>query len=115
MSTYNIQFRDKIRQFPKIYFLSYRKNFVGLKKQFEIAMVNEPSVFELLRFDYFILFLPIYTEWTISLKEPGYSISYKIACAPRSVCVSDQADQSLRRAPYGLKGSQVPLGGERRR
>ena len=52
MSTYNIQFHDKIRKFPEIFvFLRYRKNFVGLKNKFESAMVNEPSGFELLRFD----------------------------------------------------------------
>ena len=39
MSTHNIQFHDKIR-------IS-----LGLKNEFELAMVNEPSVFELLRFD----------------------------------------------------------------
>ena len=52
MSTHNIQFHDKIRKFPKIFvFLSCRKNFVGAKNEFELAIVNEPSVFELLRFD----------------------------------------------------------------
>ena len=29
----------------------YRKNFVGAKNEFELAMVNEPSVLELSRFD----------------------------------------------------------------
>ena len=47
----SIQFRDKVRKFPKFFvFLSYRKNFEGTKNEFELAMVNEPSVFELLRF-----------------------------------------------------------------
>ena len=32
-------------------FLSYRKNFVGNQNEFELATVNEPSVFELLKFD----------------------------------------------------------------
>ena len=52
MSTLNIQFQDKIRKFPEIFiFLSYRKNFLGLKNEFELAIVNEPSVFEPSRFD----------------------------------------------------------------
>ena len=52
MSTYNAQFHDKIRKIPEIFvFLSCRKNFVGTQKEFELAMVNEPSVFELLSFD----------------------------------------------------------------
>ena len=53
MSTHNIKFHDYLRQFPYIFvFFSYRKNFAGTKNEFELAMVNEPSVFELLRFDY---------------------------------------------------------------
>ena len=52
MSAHNIQFHDKIRKFPYVFvFLSYRKNFLRTHKRFELAMVNEPSVFELLRFD----------------------------------------------------------------
>ena len=48
MSTHNIQFHNEIRK-PLIFvFLIYRKNFVGSQK---LSMVNEPSVFELLRFD----------------------------------------------------------------
>ena len=31
--------------------MSCRKNFVGTKNEFRLAMVNEPSMFELLRFD----------------------------------------------------------------
>ena len=52
MSTHNIQFHDKIRKFPFIFvFLrAIRKISLGLKNEFELAMVNEPSVFELLRF-----------------------------------------------------------------
>ena len=51
MSTHNIQFHHKIRKFPKYFFFwSFRKNFVGTKNEFELAMVNEPSVFEPLRF-----------------------------------------------------------------
>ena len=41
----------KLSENPWFVFLSYRKNFVGLKNEFELAVVNEPSVFELLRFD----------------------------------------------------------------
>ena len=52
MSTFNIQFYGKIRKFPTIFvFLSYRKNFVGTQKRVRITMVNEPSRFEVLRFD----------------------------------------------------------------
>ena len=52
MSTNNIQFHDKTRTFSLIFvFMSYLKNFVGTQKEFELAMVNKPSVFELLRFD----------------------------------------------------------------
>ena len=51
MSTHIIQFHDKIRKFPYIFvFLGYRKK-KGLKNEFELAMVDEPSRFELLRFD----------------------------------------------------------------
>ena len=50
MSTHNIQFNDK-KIFLNIVFLSYRKKFVETQNEFELAMVNEPSVFELLRFD----------------------------------------------------------------
>ena len=52
MSTHNIQFHDKIRKFPQIFvFLSYRKKIVpGLKNEFQLDMIKEPSVFELLRF-----------------------------------------------------------------
>ena len=39
MSIHNIQFHDKIRKIPYMFdFLSYRKNFVGLKNEFELAM-----------------------------------------------------------------------------
>ena len=57
MSTHNIQFHDQIRKFPWIFvFLSYRENFVGTQKnEFALAMVNEPSAFELLRFDCVII------------------------------------------------------------
>ena len=52
MSTHNIQFHDKIRNCPEVFvFLRCRKNFMGLKNEFELAMVNESSMFELLRFD----------------------------------------------------------------
>ena len=52
MSTHNIQFHNEIRKLPLMFvFLIYRKNFIGTQNrvQFELAMVNEPSV--LLRFD----------------------------------------------------------------
>ena len=50
MNTYNIQFHDKIRKFPEL--LVFLKNFV----EFELTMVNEPSVFEPSRFDCRYLF-----------------------------------------------------------
>ena len=37
--------------------MRYRKNFVGLKNKFESAMVNEPSGFELLRFDCILIII----------------------------------------------------------
>ena len=38
MNTHNIQFHDKIRNFPLIFvFLSYRKKFVGTKKRVRIS------------------------------------------------------------------------------
>ena len=53
MSTYIIRFHDKIRIFPQIFvFLSYRKNFVGTQNEFESAMVNEPSILQLLKVYY---------------------------------------------------------------
>ena len=49
MSTHNIQFYDETGKLPLIFvFMIYRKNF---KNKFELAMVKEPMVFELLRFD----------------------------------------------------------------
>ena len=52
MSTHNVQFRDKIRNFPKYLFsCAIGRIMCGLKNEFELAMVNEPSVVELLRFD----------------------------------------------------------------
>ena len=52
MSTHNVQFRDKIRNFPKYLFsCAIRSISWGLKNEFELVMVNEPSVIELLRFD----------------------------------------------------------------
>ena len=76
MSPHNIQFHDKIKKNTKILvFLSYRKNFVGLKNEFEIAVVNEPSVFELLRFDCIILFRPCSVA-----SDPGLTICPRPAC-----------------------------------
>ena len=41
----------------KIYFLELSEEFLGTQKnEFELAMVNEPLVFELLRFDYILNF-----------------------------------------------------------
>ena len=52
MSTHNIEVHDKIREFPWILVsLSCRRISLALKNEFELAMVNEPSVFELLMFD----------------------------------------------------------------
>ena len=53
MSTHNIQFHDKIRKNPLIIrFLELSEEIsYGLKNVFELAMVNEPSMFELLWFD----------------------------------------------------------------
>ena len=58
MSTHNIQFHDKIKKKIPIGITSY-----GLIKEFELAMVNESSVFELLRFD--CIFSQV-VEWTCS-------------------------------------------------
>ena len=49
MSTHNIPFYDKIRNF--FVFLSYLKKFVMNQKRVQISDVNKPSVFELLRFN----------------------------------------------------------------
>ena len=49
MNTHNIQFHDKISLI--ICFLELAEEFRRDKNEFELAMVNEPSVFELLRFD----------------------------------------------------------------
>ena len=50
MSTHSIHFQDKIidLKLSKLYYhiYSYGKSFYGLKNQVEIAVVNEPSVFE---------------------------------------------------------------------
>ena len=55
MSTHNIHFQDKILdlKLPQLYYYisSYgKKTFYGLKNEFEIAVVNELSVFEPLKF-----------------------------------------------------------------
>ena len=53
MSTYNIQFHDKNKKsslnicFPELSEESCRDS----KNEFELSTLNEPSVFELLRFD----------------------------------------------------------------
>ena len=52
MSTHNIQFHDEIKKILLFfYFVAIGRTSQGLKNKFELAMVNEPSVFELLRFD----------------------------------------------------------------
>ena len=51
MSTQNIQFHNKLRKFPKVLdFLSYRKKLIRIQNVFELDMVNEPWMIELLRF-----------------------------------------------------------------
>ena len=53
MSTHNIQLHDRVRKFHQnfnICFLKLSEEFAGTKTEFESAMVNEPSMFELLRF-----------------------------------------------------------------
>ena len=55
MSTHNIHFQYKMRQFLKnipkyLVFLTYTKDFLGTQNEFESATVNEPSVFESLKF-----------------------------------------------------------------
>ena len=53
MSTHNKQFHDKIRKKSvNICFLELTEKLRrASKNEFELAMVNEPSVFELSRFD----------------------------------------------------------------
>ena len=50
MSTHNIHFHDKIRKFPYLFSLAIGRISYRLKNVFELAVVNEPSVFVLLRF-----------------------------------------------------------------
>ena len=54
LSLHNIHFQDKIKDLKlsqHYYYIStYGKSFQGLKNEFEIAVVNEPSVFEPLKF-----------------------------------------------------------------
>ena len=52
MCSHNIQFHGTMRKCPSIFvLLSYWKNFVGTKNEFQFAMVKKPSVFKLSRFD----------------------------------------------------------------
>ena len=52
MSAHSKQFHDKIRVSLDICFLKLsEKNQMGLQNKFELALVNESSVFELLWFD----------------------------------------------------------------
>ena len=54
MGIHNINFQDKIIDLKlsqlKYYISSYGISFLGLKNEFEIAVVNEPSVFKPLKF-----------------------------------------------------------------
>ena len=51
MRTYNIRFHDEIIKCPEIFgFLSHWKNFLGFKKEFELATLMELSLFESLKF-----------------------------------------------------------------
>ena len=55
MSSHNVHFHNKIRKISKISldicFLELSEAFSwGLKNEFELAMINESSVFDLLRF-----------------------------------------------------------------
>ena len=53
MSTHNNQFHDEIIKKKNLlfYFVAIGRTSQGLKNEFELATVNKPSVFELLRFD----------------------------------------------------------------
>ena len=53
MSTHNIQFCDEIKKKNPtfFYFVAIGRTSQGLKNEFELAMINEPSVFELLKFN----------------------------------------------------------------
>ena len=59
-----------------ICFLELRKNFVGTQNEFELAMVNEPSVFELLRFYY----IELYRLNTILLLSTPFVNRYCLYC-----------------------------------
>ena len=50
---YILQFHNEIKKKNPtfFYFVAIGRTSQGLKNEFELAMVNEPSVFELLRFD----------------------------------------------------------------
>ena len=54
MGIHNINFQDKIIDLKlsqlKYYISSYGISFLGLKNEFEIAVVNKPSVFKPLKF-----------------------------------------------------------------
>ena len=59
MITHNIPFQYKKANRPKLYLKSAAMGFFseGLKHEFETAMVNEPSVFEPLKFLIFFMIL----------------------------------------------------------
>ena len=75
MSTHSIQFHDKIRKFPN-YLFSWAIGRIlwGLQTEFESAMVNEPSVFELLKFDCssnsVLIFREVTTVWNFIVPLP---------------------------------------------
>ena len=51
IASHHYQYKKKITlNYPKYSVCSYGMFFLGLKNEFEIAMVNEPSVFEPLKF-----------------------------------------------------------------
>ena len=68
MSTHNIPFSIQKENHPKIFQLSkYGIFFKGLKKHFETAAVNEPSVFEPLKF-YCMLIKLAFLRYTTAFK-----------------------------------------------
>ena len=49
--SHNFMMKKKKKNPTFFYFVAIRRTSQGLKNELELAMVNEPSVFELLRFD----------------------------------------------------------------
>ena len=77
MRTRNIQFHDKIS--ISICFLELSEEFrrESKKNEFEFAMVNEPSVFELLKFD--CKYLIKYSKWQRTCSYCSYEI-FQLQC-----------------------------------